>query len=386
MAWHDELSGDDAIHEIMYVQSSDPGAVGANKFWLDTTGGATLDAGAILKQRNGANAAWTTRLDLATALATKPTATLDTDGTLAANSDTRVPSQKAVRTAVNAAVAGLSWKQAVRAASVSAGTLGSSFENGDTLDGVTLATGDRILIKDQASASENGIYTVNASGAPTRATDADAGTELVNASVYVSEGTVNADTQWVCTTNATITLGSTGLTFTQITSGSGGIAASLIDAKGDLIVGTADNTVNRLAVGTNGHRLVADSAQSTGLKWAAEPFQLVVAVSDESTAITTGAAKVTFRMPRAVTLTDVRASLSTASSSGAPAVDVNEAGVSIFSTTLTIDASEKTSTTAATPAVISDANIADDAEITIDIDAAGTGAKGLKVTFIGTIA
>ena len=109
-----------------------------------------------------------------------------------------------------------------------------------------------------------------------------------------------------------------------------------------------------------------------------------VAVSDETTAITTGAAKTTFRMPFAMTLSSVRASLSTASSSGNPAFDVNEGGVSIFSTTLTIDANEKTSTTAATPAVLSDTALADDAEITIDIDTAGTGAKGAKITFIGT--
>lgn len=109
-----------------------------------------------------------------------------------------------------------------------------------------------------------------------------------------------------------------------------------------------------------------------------------VACSDQTTALTTGTAKVTFRMPFAMTLTAVRASLNTASSSGNPAIDVNEGGASIFSTTLTIDSGEKTSTTAATPAVISDSALADDAEITIDIDTAGTGAKGLVVTLIGT--
>lgn len=108
-----------------------------------------------------------------------------------------------------------------------------------------------------------------------------------------------------------------------------------------------------------------------------------VAASDESTAITTGTAKVTFRMPYAFTLTAVRASLNTVSSSGIPAFDLNEAGASVFSTTLTIDASEKTSTTAATAAVISDSSLADDAEMTIDIDTAGTGAKGAKLCLIG---
>jgi hypothetical protein len=109
-----------------------------------------------------------------------------------------------------------------------------------------------------------------------------------------------------------------------------------------------------------------------------------IALSDETTAITTGTAKVTIRMPYAFTLTAVRANLNTASTSGIPTVDINEAGVSILSTKLTIDANEKTSTTAATAAVISDTSLADDAEITFDIDVAGTGAKGLKVWLIGS--
>ena len=110
---------------------------------------------------------------------------------------------------------------------------------------------------------------------------------------------------------------------------------------------------------------------------------LIVAVGDETTAITFGTGKVTFRMPYAFTLTEVRASLTTASSSGDPTIDINEGGTTILSTKLSIDSGEKTSTTATTPAVISDAAIADDAEITIDIDTAGTGATGLKVYLIG---
>jgi hypothetical protein len=119
---------------------------------------------------------------------------------------------------------------------------------------------------------------------------------------------------------------------------------------------------------------------------AALPFELVVAASDESTALTTGTAKITFRMPRAVTLTAVRASLTTAQASGNIfTVDINEAGTSILSTKLTIDNTEKTSSTAATPPVISDSALADDAEMTIDIDQIGNGtATGLKVTLIGT--
>lgn len=112
---------------------------------------------------------------------------------------------------------------------------------------------------------------------------------------------------------------------------------------------------------------------------------IIIACSDETTNLTTGTAKVTFRMPYAFTLTGVRASLTTAQAAGSIfTVDINEAGSTILSTKLTIDNGEKTSTTAATPPVISDSSLADDAEITIDIDQVGTPlAKGLKVTLIG---
>lgn len=102
-------------------------------------------------------------------------------------------------------------------------------------------------------------------------------------------------------------------------------------------------------------------------------------LSDETTAITTGTAKVSWRAPHAMTLKDCRASLSTTSSSGIPTVNIKEGGTTIFSTKLTIDANELTSTTAATPFVFSDTALADDALITFDIDVAGTGATGLKV-------
>jgi len=109
----------------------------------------------------------------------------------------------------------------------------------------------------------------------------------------------------------------------------------------------------------------------------------VIPISDETTTITTGTAKATFRMPFAMTLTAVRASLTTASTSGLPTFDINEGGSTILSTKITIDANELTSTTAATQPVISDSALADDASMTIDIDVAGTGAKGAKIYLIG---
>jgi hypothetical protein len=85
-----------------------------------------------------------------------------------------------------------------RVATTTNGTLATAYENGDTIDGVTLATGDRILIKNQTTQSENGIYTVNASGAPTRATDYDEDSEVIRGTfTYITEGDDNASTQWV---------------------------------------------------------------------------------------------------------------------------------------------------------------------------------------------
>lgn len=117
----------------------------------------------------------------------------------------------------------------------------------------------------------------------------------------------------------------------------------------------------------------------------AGPEVIEIAVTNEISDLTTGTGKATFRMPFAMKLTDVRASVKTAPTGSTIEVDVNDGGTTIFSTILSIDASEKTSTTAATAAVISDTDLADDAEITIDIDQVGStvAGAGLKVTLIG---
>tara|TARA_R100000808_G_C2113775_1_gene127064 strand:+ start:14 stop:1027 length:1014 start_codon:yes stop_codon:yes gene_type:complete len=140
-------------------------------------------------------------------------------------------------------------------------------------------------------------------------------------------------------------------------------------------------TTGEASTGTDTARAVTPA----GVK-AAVPAQICIACSDETTALTTGTAKTTFRMPAAMTLTAVRATVTTAPAGSVLTVDINEGGSTILSTKLTIDASEKTSTSAATAAVISDSALADDAEITIDIDGVGSGTAGagLKVWLIGT--
>lgn len=120
-----------------------------------------------------------------------------------------------------ALTAGFDFKDNVRVATTAPINLATDLENGDTIDGVVLVTGDRVLVKDQAAPEENGIYLVPASGAASRTTDADSWNDLVAAFLAVSEGTANEDTLWLSTANAGGTLGVTAVTWTQPFAGAG---------------------------------------------------------------------------------------------------------------------------------------------------------------------
>jgi hypothetical protein len=128
---------------------------------------------------------------------------------------------------------------------------------------------------------------------------------------------------------------------------------------------------------------VYTNVQANSAKWILEDF--IVACSDESTALTISTSAVTFRVPFGLYLNSIRASVNVAPVGSAIVVDVKQTGTSIFSTKLSIDANEETSTTAATPVVISNPNLTDDAKIIVSIDQVGssTPGKGLKLTFKG---
>lgn len=164
---------------------------------------------------------------------------------------------------VDGLLQGLDVKQSVRAASTANGTLSSDFANGDTVGGVTVATGDRILIKDQQTGSENGVYKVNASGAPTREPDFDSSADVTaGAFVFVEEGS-NADQGFVLTNNGTITIGSTSLVFAQF-SGAGTInaGAGLTKTGSRIDVG---GTANRISVGADTIDIDASYAGQTSI-------------------------------------------------------------------------------------------------------------------------
>lgn len=123
---------------------------------------------------------------------------------------------------VQGAAAGLDAQPSVRVASTANVPVATGLTNGQVVDGVTLVTGDRVLLKNQTTTSENGTYVVPASGAASRTTD----NISANTFWFTEEGTTNADTQWVVTTNNPITVGSTGLVVTQFGAGTNYVGTS----------------------------------------------------------------------------------------------------------------------------------------------------------------
>lgn len=136
----------------------------------------------------------------------------------------------ATKAYVDATANGYKWKEPVRAATTANITLSGA----QTIDGVSIVAGDRVLVKNQSTASANGIY-LAAAGAWTRASDFDASAELLGASCFVSEGTTLGNTVWVLTTDGPITLDTTSLTFTQTNGGTSYTEGTGIDITGGVI-------------------------------------------------------------------------------------------------------------------------------------------------------
>lgn len=335
----------------------------------------------------------------------------DTLGTTAMNwyelVDTSDLSAYALISDLSTEIRKLSAKASVKCATTSNITLSGLPK---TIDGVTVSTaGVRVLVFSQTSKAENGIY-LSASGAWTRAEDFDSAAEAAGAIVSIQEGTQWGGYNVFTTFKGSDTLGTTDMNWYQFNSEANTVSI----AEGFLLYNQADGTKqitfdaqsasgtgvwNLIPPATAGtHELVGRTATQTltnktvnvdnntfsGTKGL--PFEMIVAVGDETTAHTTGTAKVTFRMPRAVTLSKIKGSVTTAPT-GATLFqfDVNKNGSSLFSTNPTFDASEKTTETAATASVLGTTAVAADDEITIDIDAIGStiAGAGLKVTLIG---
>ncbi len=201
------------------------------------------------------------RLDFITA----PGAALGMNGQRITNlADPTAVTDAANKQYVDAVAQGLAPKDSVRCATTATITIATALNSGDVIDGITLVNGDRVLVKNQSVPAENGLYVVAAS--PVRATDADAWSELPSAFVFVEEGTTNADSAWVCTSNQGGTLNTTAVTWAQFGSATAYTAgAGLTLTVNDLAVGAGPGiTVNAdtVQVANNGitNAMLADGA------------------------------------------------------------------------------------------------------------------------------
>lgn len=136
----------------------------------------------------------------------------------------------ATKSYVDALVQGMKWKEPARAATTANITLSGA----QTIDGVSIIAGDRVLAKNQSTTSANGVY-VAAAGAWTRATDFDASAELLGAAVFVSEGATLGNSVWLMTTDAPIVVDTTALVFTQIGSGTSYTGSAGVTVAGSVI-------------------------------------------------------------------------------------------------------------------------------------------------------
>ncbi len=184
---------------------------------------------------------------------------------------------------VDGVAQGLDVKDSVVATTTANGTLSTAFANGQSIDGVTLQTGDRILIKNQSTASQNGIYNVNASGAPSRATDMATGSNAAGAFVFVEEGTVNAENGFTCTSDTgSAVVGTNNLTFAQFSGAGQIIAGDGLEKSG--------NTLSTDLKANGG--LVIESTE-LALKLDASSITGTLAIGDGGTGATTATAALT---------------------------------------------------------------------------------------------
>jgi hypothetical protein len=168
----------------------------------------------------------------------------------------------ATKAYVDSVTEGLHIHEAAVAATTANVNLANALENGDVLDGITLATGNRVLVKNQSTASENGIYVVQASGQPTRATDFDTAAEVDSGDfIFVYSGTVNASTGWV-QTNRPATIGTDAINFTQFSGAGTYLAGNGLTLTGNTFTINTGVTVDLNTAQTLTNKSISGSANT----------------------------------------------------------------------------------------------------------------------------
>jgi hypothetical protein len=206
----------------------------ASVFDLTTAGKALLDDADASTQR--------TTLGLGTIATQNSNNVALTGGSITGLGDPSSSSEAATKNYVDNLVAGLRTRAVARVGSTANVVIASELENGDTIDGVTLVTGDRVLLKNQSTASQNGLYIVVASGAASRDTEFDTIEELAGQLILISEGSANADDLYLCTTDTSATLGSSTISYTQVFPSSGGTVTSVGISGSEFTIGSSPIT------------------------------------------------------------------------------------------------------------------------------------------------
>lgn len=294
-----ELNKNQLLNAVLQVVGSAPGTPAEGQVYYNSTS-------KVIEFYIGTG--WVTlgRLDQVTA----PTASVSMNSQKITNLQTPTSaSDAATKGYVDSLASGATeWRQAARVATTTTLTLSSA---PSSIDGVTLTSGDRVLVKNQSSGSENGIYLFNGTGsAMTRAADADSSAEVTaGLALWVTEGSTLADTAWVLTTNNPITLGSTSLTFVQFSGLGQIIDGDGLTKSGNTLAVNVDNSTIEI----NTDALRVKDGGITGAKLATGSVSL-------SSSTVTGTLPVTNGGTGATTASAARTSLGTP---GKYAVDIS---------------------------------------------------------------
>ena len=259
---HYDFSQNEIQNAKIQNLAADPSTPVAGQFWYNTTSGKLIYRGATANidptdraNHTGTQLAATISNFAATVQATTLNQLAAPTAAVAMNSqkitglaDPTAAQDAATKGYVDAAVNGTDWKQSVRAATTANITLSGL----QTIDGISIAANDRVLVKNQTTATENGLY-VAASGAWLRTADADANSEVTaGLTVMVEEGTTQADSQWRLTTDGAITLGTTALTFAQIGAGTTYTQGTGISIAGNVVAVDTGVVVRKFAATVGG--------------------------------------------------------------------------------------------------------------------------------------